>query len=658
MGAPTWPTDTPASDRMSNQLSEDEVERAYLRDFLFGNPPRQLGTEDSGTALYELQRRLEAWLRMVSPTPFELTGGSPSGTDLQRIFVPPALPLPIRRSSDAALYRVMGLVQLGLVEHGFLQDRALLGELYRDWTLRSAYHLLAAQWILAHYVSRFPGIAKDLQRASAMESAGRLRVNLTEVPRDGIPAAFTPLYDGLTIGLNWVSDAPEGEAARQAVAAVRKTTEAAGARLVVAGQARRLRDEFMARRLGPPPLPEVIGLIRPEWILGEEARQQEAGQDWREGQLPLRRLKQAIKDRKAGAIGSRLREKIRQKMALPPEESIRDMPAYGPARDAARAEAMQSKERKFSPSADISSFTQGSSEGLPDSDGQVHHEWDASRGAYRIAAVRVLSPPSNSGPLESYQRICDQQRREIATVRRRFAALRVEERWIGRQPDGPELDLEAAIRAHCDIYAGKEPAQEIYRKFIRQRRDLCVMTMVDLSGSTKGSVLYEQQRAIVLFAEALSTLDLPHAFYGFNGTGSQDCRLSRIKGFDESYEDSVLRRLGNLRAEGGTRLGAHIREASRLLSQRPQARRLLLLLSDGKPEERGEYRGRYGVRDSEMAVAEGRPNGIQVHCISLDPADDAPSYLNRIFGPGRFHLVPNAEGLSSRLPEVFRGLVK
>ena len=65
MGAPTWPTDTPASERMSNQLSEDEVERAYLRDFLFGNPPRQLGTEDSGTALYELQRRLEAWLQSV-----------------------------------------------------------------------------------------------------------------------------------------------------------------------------------------------------------------------------------------------------------------------------------------------------------------------------------------------------------------------------------------------------------------------------------------------------------------------------------------------------------------------------------------------------------------------------------------------------------------
>ena len=343
MGAPTWPTDSPTSERMSTQLTEDEVERAYLRDFLFGTPPRQLGTEDSGTALYRLQRRLEAWLRMVSSTPFELTGGSPSGTDLQRIFVPPALPLPVRNRSDAALYRIMGLIQLGLIEHGFLQDRALLGELYRDWTLRSAYHILAAQWILEHYISRFPGIENDRRQVRAMESAGRLRVNLTEVPRDGIPSAFTPLYDGLTLGLNWNMEAPDGESARQALSAVRRTPDAAGARLVVVGQARKLRDEFMRRRLGPPPLPEVIGLIRPEWILGEEARQQEAGQDWREGQLPLRRLKQAIKDRKAGAIGSRLREKLRQKMALPPEESIRDMPAYGPARDAARAAAIQTK---------------------------------------------------------------------------------------------------------------------------------------------------------------------------------------------------------------------------------------------------------------------------------------------------------------------------
>ena len=643
---------------MSAQLTEDEVERAYLRAFLFGTPPRQLGIEDSGTALFVLQRRLEAWLHMVSPATFELVGGSPAGTDLQRIFLPPALPLPLRTKADAALYRVMALIQIGLLEHDFLQDRALLGELYQDWTLRSAYHILAAQWILTHYTARFPGISRDRTQVAAMEAPGKLRVNLTEVPRDGIPAAFTPLYDGLTIGLNWDTESPDGKVARDAVEAVRKVDTAPGARLVVVGQARRLREEFMRRRLGPPPLPDLVGLIRPEWILGEEARQQEAGQDWREGQLPLRRLKRAIKERKAGAIGSRLREKLRQKMALPPEESIRDMPAYGPARDAARAEATRAPEKRFSPSAGAAALTQSGSESLPDTEGNPHHEWDANRGVYRIHAVRVLSPPASTGPLENYQRICEQRRREIASVRRRFAALRVEERWVGRQDDGPELDLESAIRAHCDIVAGQEPSQEIFRRFIRQRRDLCVMTLVDLSGSTKGSVLYEQQQAIVLFAEALSTLDLPHAFYGFNGTGAQDCRLSRIKGFDEVYEDNVLRRLANLRAEGGTRLGAHIREASRLLSQRPQARRLLLLLSDGRPEERGEYRGRYGERDSEMAVAEGRPNGIQTHCISLDPGDDAPRYLTRIFGPGRYHLVPNAEGLSSRLPEVFRSLVK
>ena len=114
---------------------------------------------------------------------------------------------------------------------------------------------------------------------------------------------------------------------------------------------------------------------------------------------------------------------------------------------AAQRKHIKAKEKRFSPSADISSFTQSGSEALPDSEGQAHHEWDVSRGAYRIAAVRVLSPPSSTGPLENYQRICEQQRREIATVRRRFAALRVEERWIGRQPDGPELDLSAAIRA-------------------------------------------------------------------------------------------------------------------------------------------------------------------------------------------------------------------
>lgn len=657
MAAPTWPTDAEGMTRAGSQTDE-EAQRAMLRAFLFGQPPRHLGEMEAGTAFYSLSRRLETWLRMISTADFLLAEGEPAGTDGTHIFLPPALPLPLNDFGDHALYRVMAFFQVGLLEGGFLDDHALLGELYKDWSLRSCYHLLIAQWIVADGAQRFAGFQRDMDAVQAMESAGRLRVNLTEVPREGIPAAFIPLYDGLTLCLNWPEPGAQGEAARKAVKAVRAATTPAAARLVANGQAHQLCASFRVSRLGPPPIPNFLGLIRPEWILGEEARDQETSSDWKKGQIPLRRLRQAVKEGRARSVGKRFRDKIKEKMALPPGDSISSMPAYGPARDAARAKASVQKDAAWKPGQGAGELTDTAKSADAITDGQPHREWDFNRGGYRVNATRVFSPAAMGGPLENFTTILDTHKREISQIRARFEALRVEERWVGRQYEGPEIDLAAAIRAQCDLTAGHQPQQNIYRRFIRHRRDLCVMTLVDLSGSTKGAVLYEQQRGIVLFSAALQALDLPHAFYGFNGTSPNQCILSRLKGFDERYDEPVQRRLGNLRAEGGTRMGAHIREAGRLLDQQSQSRRLLLLLSDGKPEARGEYRGRYGEKDSEMAVQEARRLGVTVHCISMDASDEAPEYLRAIFGAGHYHLMEDAKSLPSRLPEVFRALVK
>ena len=92
--------------------------------------------------------------------------------------------------------------------------------------------------------------------------------------------------------------------------------------------------------------------------------------------------------------------------------------------------------------------------------------------------------------------------------------------------------------------------------------------------------------------------------------------------------------------------------------QRPQARRILMILSDGKPEDRGDYRGTYGIKDTAMAVQEVQRAGVHVHCISLDAREDAGAYLQEIFGRGRFLQVSDVDSLPKRLPEVFRSLVK
>jgi len=340
------------------------------------------------------------------------------------------------------------------------------------------------------------------------------------------------------------------------------------------------------------------------------------------------------------------------------------MPAYGALRDEYQAESGKPRDARYG----AAKWDKGMRpedvvtnqiEGAPTDDGgRDYDEWDYKSGAYKLAETRVFSPDAATGPIAGYDVVVAANQKEIKQIRKRFEALRVEERWMGGQYDGPEIDIPRAIDAYVDIRAGYQPREDFYRRFVRRRQEICVMTLVDTSGSTQGRVLHAEQEAVILFAEGLRTLGVPHAFYGFHSAHPRECLVSRLKGFDEAYSEVVKKRLGNLRPNGATRMGAFIRHAGWQLSTRPQPRRVLILLSDGKPEDRGEYRGAYGIKDAAMAVAEVRRAGVHVHCISLDAADDAEDYLGEIFGRGRYLTLRNADSLPSRLPEVFRDLVK
>ena len=112
--------------------------------------------------------------------------------------------------------------------------------------------------------------------------------------------------------------------------------------------------------------------------------------------------------------------------------------------------------------------------------------------------------------------------------------------------------------------------------------------------------------------------------------------------------------MAGLTAKGGSRLGAFVRHAVRILSGRPEQHGLLLVLSDGRPEDRDGYRGAYGLADAAMAVREAQAAGVSVHCLSLDGR--SPEYLPRVFGPHGFTVVTNADALAEVLPRVFRSI--
>jgi len=128
-----------------------------------------------------------------------------------------------------------------------------------------------------------------------------------------------------------------------------------------------------------------------------------------------------------------------------------------------------------------------------------------------------------------------------------------------------------------------------------------------------------------------------------------------VKGFGEVSRAAARRRIAALEPDGYTRVGAAVRHASNLLSRERARHRLLLLLSDGKPNDVDEYAGRYGIEDTRQAVAEARLQGLMPFCLTVDR--EAPAYLPAVFGPRGFAVLSRPERLATVLVEVLRSLV-
>jgi len=190
---------------------------------------------------------------------------------------------------------------------------------------------------------------------------------------------------------------------------------------------------------------------------------------------------------------------------------------------------------------------------------------------------------------------------------------------------------------------------------------MAVMLLVDCSGSTDGwiapnrRVIDVEREALLLVCIALEGMAQPYSVLAFSGEGPQAVVVRSLKRFDEHYDAAVALRVGGLEPEHYTRAGAAIRHASALLMREAAEHRLLLVLSDGKPNDIDEYEGRYGVEDMRQAVTEAKLQGISPFCFTIDR--QAANYLPAVFGPHQYALLPRAEMLPTVLLDWLRRLV-
>ncbi|HQS03832.1 MAG TPA: VWA domain-containing protein [Halothiobacillus sp.] len=293
----------------------------------------------------------------------------------------------------------------------------------------------------------------------------------------------------------------------------------------------------------------------------------------------------------------------------------------------------------------------GSSTHLPLEHGKLFPEWNYKTHTLKPDQCRVNILPmidAEPCPLPTHLKR-DQQR-----LKRQFGTLLPVRQHLKAQPEGHDIDIDSYIR-HITHYVGAET--RFYHDQRNRDRDLSCLLLADLSLSTEAWV-GEDRRVIdvirdslFLFSETLSmTLD-QFALYGFSSKQRMDVRIQTLKAFDEPYNENIRGRINSITPAYYTRMGAAIRSATEILRQQKTRERLLLLLTDGKPNDADHYEGRYGIEDTRKALIAARQQGLRPFCVTVD--QEAHEYLPHIFGKGNFIIIRKPSELPARLPLLY-----
>ena len=283
-----------------------------------------------------------------------------------------------------------------------------------------------------------------------------------------------------------------------------------------------------------------------------------------------------------------------------------------------------------------------------------YDEWDFRRGGYKKGWCSLYEQDIHPGHEAVVEQTLARYGGYVKVLRKKFELLKREPRTQRRQKDGDDIDLDAVIEAFSDAAAGLSPRDDLFTRQDRSERNIAVLFLVDMSGSTKGWVNEAEKASLVLMAEALETLGDRYAVYGFSGMTRNRCDLYRVKGFDEPYAESVKRRIAGIEPKDYTRMGPFIRHAAKILASVDARTKLLITLSDGKPEDWDAYKGDYGIEDTRKALLEAREQGIHPFCITIDK--EAQSYLPHMYGEVNYIFIDDVNKLPNRITEIYRRL--
>lgn len=252
-------------------------------------------------------------------------------------------------------------------------------------------------------------------------------------------------------------------------------------------------------------------------------------------------------------------------------------------------------------------------------------------------------------------------RKTVNTIQKEMDLLQLDRIKNSYLPYGDEINIDTWIdyRGHQNKSTHH---QKFYESFEKKTRNMATLILADVSLSTEAGITQDIRiidvikDGLIVFAEALQQLQDAFAIYTFSSVKNTKVYFHIIKNFKEKYTDLVRGRIDIIKPGYYTRLGAAIREATKILDKQQSSNKLLLIISDGKPNDLDRYDGRYGIEDTKKAIEEVKQKGITPFCITVDL--EAKNYLAYLFGKNGYKVVRDGKKLPKILPEIYLNLTK
>ena len=331
-----------------------------------------------------------------------------------------------------------------------------------------------------------------------------------------------------------------------------------------------------------------------------------------------------------------------------------------------------------------------------DPESYIYDEWDFRSNDYKPRWCIVKERIMGEGDKGYYDDTLLDYSALVSNLRRQFEMISPEMlKKVNRLEDGEEFDIDDVIEAFVDIKTGVSPSEKLYWRRNKIQRDVACVFLLDVSASTAESIedsntsndwdvpddpvdymkwiksrrksgivrtykriIDVEKEASVLLIDALENLGDQYGIYCFSGYGRENVEFYTVKDLEEKMNDNIKGRIDKISPLHATRMGPAIRHAISKLDKVQSRTKLLFLISDGRPQDRGYSREgvekEYAVHDTKMALTEAKNKDINAFCLTVDK--NGHDYLKTMTQDMGYEVLDDVKDLPERLLDLYRSL--